>query len=316
MKILVTGGAGFIGSVVVDRLVEAGHKISVVDNLYSGYKENINKQANFHHVDITNFSALKGVFELEKPEFVIHSAAQVQPVYSVSHPVEDATINILGSINILECCRDFGIKKIVNICTGGALYGNPVYLPADEEHPIQPISPYGISKRAVEYYLYAYHQNFGLDYVSLRFSNVYGVHDDLKSKRVIPMFIYKFLKDESPIITGDGTQGRDFIYIDDVAEAIIKALHTTPKDKCLNIGTEKVVSINDLFHQIRNILGLKIAPTYVPERVGEVQNIYLKAQRAREQLDWAPKYDMQTGLQKTIQWFKEKYDREGLPESI
>jgi len=307
-KVLVTGGAGFIASHVVDLLLKKGYEVIIVDNLYSGYKKNINPQAKFYENDITNFNELSKIFEKEKPDFVIHAAAQIQVIYSLENPQFDALTNIIGGINVLECSRNFNIQKIVYLSTGGALYGEPEYLPADEEHPIKPISAYGASKRALEYYLYLYNINYNLDFVGLRFSNVYGVRDDLKSNRVIPNFIKSFLENKKPFITGDGGQGRDFIYVGDVVEAIILALEKETKDKFFNIGTEKIISMNELFSSIKNILDSDLEPEYVEARKGEVQQIYLKNKKAREQLGWKPTTDLNKGLEKTIKWFKEVFN--------
>lgn len=304
-KVLITGGAGFIASHVADLLLEKGYDVIIVDNLYSGYKKNINKKAKFYKIDITNLNALKKVFKKEKPDKVVHAAAQIQVIYSLENPQFDALTNIIGGINVLECCREFKVKKIVYLSTGGALYGEPEYLPADEDHPIKPICPYGASKRALEYYLYLYNINYGLNFIGLRFSNVYGVRDDLKSNRVTMNFINSFLENKSPFITGDGKQGRDFIYVEDVADAVVLALEKEPKDRFINIGTEKIISINELFSTIKEILNSKIKPKYIEARKGEVQQIYLKNQKAREQLGWTPKTTFEQGLEKTVEWFKQ-----------
>jgi len=303
-KVLVTGGAGFIASHIVDLLLAKGYNVVVVDNLYSGYEKNINKKAKFYKADITKLDNLKKIFEKEKPDKVVHAAAQVQVLYSMQNPQFDALTNIIGGINVLECCKEFKVRKIVYLSTGGALYGEPEYLPADESHPIKPICPYGASKRAFEYYLYLYNVNYGLNFVVLRFSNVYGSRDYLKSNHVIPKFIGAFLENKSPLITGDGRQGRDFIYVSDVADAVVLALEKEPKDKFINIGTEKLISINELFSTIKEILNSDLKPEYVDARKGEVQQIYLKNQKARQQLDWKPKTNLKQGLEKTIDWFK------------
>ncbi|MBW2976266.1 NAD-dependent epimerase/dehydratase family protein [Candidatus Woesearchaeota archaeon] len=306
MRILVTGGAGFIGSHIVDRLIHRGFKVTVVDSLSTGYLSNINPKAKFYKVDIQNIESLKKVFKKEKPAKVIHAAAQIKVLLSVSDPVYDAKVNIIGGLNVLECCKEFEVKKIAYLSTGGALYGNPKYIPADEDHPINPISPYGISKRALELYLQNYSINFNLDFVSLRFSNVYGPRDEPKSCHVIPLFIHNMLNNESPTIFGDGSQGRDFIYVNDVVDAVMLALDKNPKDKFLNVGTEKLISIYNLFNSIRVLLKMKLEPRYVECRKGEVKEIYLNAKKAEEQLGWKAKINLREGLMETIKWFKEK----------
>lgn len=307
MKILVTGGAGFIASNLVDELVKLKHTVIVIDNLSAGNKENINKSAKFYKVDITDEKAVKAVFEKEKPEVVVHAAAQIQVVYSTKEPVKDAMINIIGGLNILNCCRDFKVNRFIYMCTGGALYGEPEYLPADEDHPIHPISPYGISKHSLELYTYAYHVNFGLDFVVLRFSNVYGIRDSVGSGRVIPLMVDNMLKGKSPTITGDGKQARDFIYVLDVVDGVIKAINVDTKKlkhRYFNIGSEYMVSINDVYSEIKKILKSDVKPIFIEARAGEVAQIYLKAERARKELGWKPRYSFEQGLKEYIEWFK------------
>lgn len=304
-KVLVSGGAGFIASNVVDKLVEKGYEVVIVDNLSSGYEKNLHKDAKFYKVDIREMDSLKEVFEKEKPDYVVHAAAQVQVVLSVEEPAMDAGINVIGSLNLLECCRLNPIKKFVYLCTGGALYGDPEYLPADEGHPIKPICPYGVSKHTAEIYLEMYHKTFGLDYVSLRFANVYGVRDDLKSKRVIPMFVDALLRGDKPKITGDGAQARDFINVKDVARAVVLAMETETEDRNFNIGSEELTTIKELFYKITKTLGMDIEPELIPSRAGEVQQIYLKAEKAENQLGWKCSIQLQDGLKEYIEWFKE-----------
>lgn len=306
MKILVTGGAGFIGSHIVDRLIQKKMEVVVVDNLSTGYKENINPKSKFYKADITDVTPLKKIFKNEKPDYVIHAAANISVRESVKNPMHDAKINIAGSLNVLECCREFKIRKIIYLCTGGALYGNPEYLPADENHPVNPISPYGISKRAVELYLQGYFIQHNLDFISLRFSNVYGPRDNIKSGHVIPSFICHLLNNNSPTITGDGSQGRDFIYVDDVVAAVMLSLDKAPKDRFLNVGTEKIISINDLFEEIKRIFNVQLEPKYIKERKGDVKQICLDAKKAKRQLGWAAETNLRDGLIKTIKWLKER----------
>ncbi|MFH1511563.1 MAG: SDR family NAD(P)-dependent oxidoreductase [Candidatus Woesearchaeota archaeon] len=301
-KVLVTGGAGFIGSHVVDLLIEKGYKVVVVDDLSSGYAKNLNRKARFCKVDIRDQKKLRDVFRKEQPQFVVHAAAQVQVVRSVNDPAEDASINVIGGINVLECCKAYKVKKFVYMCTGGALYGEPNYLPADEEHLIMPIAPYGASKHCIEHYCYLYNYNFGLDYVVLRFSNVYGPRDDPKSGRLIPNFVGAMLSKKRPFITGDGTQGRDFIYVLDVARAVVKALEKRTKSRYFNIGTEKVISVNDIYSITESILKTGIRPKYVAKRPGEVQQIYLKASLAYKELGWKASVGIVEGLKAYIEW--------------
>jgi UDP-glucose 4-epimerase len=305
-RIMITGGAGFIGSHIADKLIEKGFEVIVVDNLSTGNKNNVNPKALFYKSDITHMKELEKIFEKERPVKVIHAAANIKVRFSVDNPIYDAKINIMGGLNILECCKKFKVKKIVYLSTGGALYGNPKYVPVDENHSIKPISPYGLSKYALEQYLDLYKLLYSIDFISLRFSNVYGPRDDIHSDHVIPLFIHKMLNNKSPAITGDGSQGRDFIYVDDVINAVMISLDKNPKDRFLNIGTEEVISINDLFNKLKGILKIKIKPKYTKERKGDVKQIYLNAKKAKEQLGWEAKTSLREGLTDTIKWFKEK----------
>ncbi len=304
MKILVTGGAGFIGSNVADLLIERKDSVVIVDNLSSGSMDNVNRRARFYNVDIKNFKQLEDVFEKERPDKVVHAAAQVQVVKSMEDPVFDASTNILGSINVLECCKKFKIKKIIYLCTGGALYGNPRYLPADEKHPIDPISAYGVSKYTVEKYLYMYNVNYGLDFISLRFANVYGTRDSVGSGRVIPAFVNCLLNNKRPYITGEGKQTRDFIFVKDVAKAVVLALDKDTENRYFNIGSEEITSINELFNLIKKILKSDIKPEYINERKGEVQEIYLKAGLAWKELAWKAEISLEEGLKQYIDSLK------------
>ena len=305
-SILVTGGAGFIGSHIVDRLIEKRFNVIVLDDLSSGYRENINPKAHFYKADITNAKKLESIFRKEMPTYVVHAAANIKVSHSVKNPIYDAKTNIIGGINVIKCSKQNNVKKIIYLSTGGALYGNPEYLPVDEHHQIKPISPYGVSKYAIELYLYSYFINFNMNFVTLRFSNVYGPRDRIKSDHVIPSFIYKLLNKKSPIITGDGNQGRDFIYVEDVVSAVMLSLKRKTKDKVFNIGTEKLISINELFYEVKNILKVNVEPKYVEKRKGDVKEVYLNAKRAKEHLGWKPVTDLQSGLKATIKWFKEK----------
>ena len=304
MKVLVTGGAGFIGSNVVDLLMERKDQVVIADNLSSGSMNNVNRRARFYNVDIKNFKQLEDVFEKERPDKVVHAAAQVQVVKSMEDPVFDASTNILGSINVLECCKKFKVKKIIYLCTGGALYGNPKYLPADEKHPIDPISGYGVSKYTVEKYLYMYNINYGLDFISLRFANVYGPRDSVGSGRVIPAFVNFLLSNKRPYITGEGKQTRDFIFVKDVAKAVVLALDKDTESKYFNIGSEKITSINELFNVIKKLLKSDIKPEYINERKGEVQEIYLKAELARKELNWKAEVSLEEGLKQYVDSLK------------
>ncbi len=306
-NVLVTGGAGFIGSNIVDLLIGNGYNISVIDNLYTGKKENLNKNARFYRRDIRNRN-LKEVFKKEKPEFVIHLAAQVNVRKSMSDPEFDADVNIMGTINLLECCKNFNIEKIVYASSGGAVYGEPQYLPADESHPINPISQYGASKHAVEHYLELYWKNFGIDYVSLRYSNVFGPRQDpFGEGGVVAIFIGKFLKNLKPVIFGDGNQTRDFVYVGDVANANLVSLIKKTDTRIFNIGAGIETSVNEISEKLKNILNSKIVPIYGDAIKGEVRRIYLDVSLAEKELGWKPGVTLDNGLRKTIEWFNGEF---------
>ena len=297
MKVLVTGGAGFIGSHLVDEASEEGYDVVTIDNLNNGKLENLNKDAKFYKVDIVDIDNLSLVFEKEKPDYIIHLAAQISLRESLKNPIYDAEQNILGSINILECCRKFNVKKVV-YASSAAVYGFPKYLPVDEKHPINPFSPYGVSKHTVEHYLQYYHENFEIDYIILRYSNVYGERQDpLGEAGVIAIFIDKLKKGERPIIFGDGEQTRDFVYAKDVVEANLLALEKETENKVFNISTNTETSVNELFKKIKEIMNSNINPIY-KNPIKEVRNIRLDNSLAEKELNWKPKVELNEGLKK------------------
>lgn len=303
MKILVTGGAGFIGSHLVDRLIGEGHKVFVIDNLSSGKRENLNPKAKFYQADIQD-QKISNIFKKEKPEIVFHYAAQIDLRKSVEKPIEDAKINILGSLNILENCKKFKIKKIVFASTGGAMYGEAKILPTPEDYPTNPPSPYGIAKLTIEKYLNYYYQIFGLPYVALRLANVYGPRQNSKGEAgVIAIFCDKMLKGEQPIIYGNGEQSRDFVFVDDVAEANILAMKSK-KVGIFNIGTGKETDINAIFEKTKKLTGAKCKKIHIPAKIGEQRRSYLDYSRIKKELGWQPKYNFTDGLKKTVDWFK------------
>lgn len=213
MKVLVTGGAGFIGSHIVDSLIAKNYRVVVIDNLSTGRREFVNKRAKFYQRDITK--KITDIFMKEKPEIVIHAAAQVMLRRSIDEPEFDAQTNIIGTIRVLEACRKSGVKRIIYTSTGGARYGEPQYLPADETHQIRPLAPYGISKHTAEHYIDVYSRLYGIDYLIFCFGNVYGPRDDPRFGRVIAVFSEAILQGRRPIIFGDGKQTRDFVYVGD-----------------------------------------------------------------------------------------------------
>jgi len=300
MKILVTGGAGFIGSHLSDRLIKEGHNVIVVDNLSTGKKENINKKAKFYKIDICS-PKISLIFKKEKPETVFHLAAQINVRKSVEDPIKSAKTNILGSLNILENCKKYKIKKIIFTSTGGAIYGEANKIPTPESYPANPISPYGIEKLTIEKYLNYYYQIFKIPYIALRLSNVYGPRQNSKGEAgVVGIFIDKMLSKGQPIINGSGKQTRDFIYVEDVVSACLKAMEYKGKKEIFNIGTGIETSINELYKIISKLLKTKIKPKYAPEKPGDLKRSCLNISLAKKELKWEPKFDLEKGLKKQL----------------
>jgi len=305
VKILITGGAGFIGSNIADRLIRDKYRVVVVDDLSTGKKENVSSQAKFYRCDVRD-KDITDIFKKEKPEIVIHNAAQISVRISVDDPVADADINIGGSLNILEACKKYNVEKVIFASSGGTVYGEQKYYPADEKHPLSPISPYGVAKLSVEKYLYYYSYNFGLRYVALRYANIYGPGQDPYGEAgVVAIFSEKILNKENPIINGDGKQTRDYVFVGDVVEANIRAIKGEFTGE-LNIGTGKETSVVDLFSIIKRISGNEsIEEIHGPPKEGEQKRSSLSSEKAKTFLGWEPKVSIEEGLKLTYKWFKE-----------
>ena len=304
MKILVIGGAGFIGSHIVDLLIDKGHKVVVVDDLRTGNKENLDSKAKLYELDMTK-KELESVFVTEKPDMVCHQAAQVNVRISLKDPLADAYNNILGTINILECCKRHNVKKIVYASSGGARYGEPDEIPCKESHKIMPLSPYGISKHTAEHYVKLYSKLYGFDYNIVAYSNVYGPRQDPKGEAgVIALFLDWAMNDKECTIFGDGEQTRDYVYVGDVARANVLALEKETKSKNFNIGTGKLISVNDLFNMIKKIVG-QGSSKHENALAGEVRDIALNCSLAKKELSWESEMSIEDGLKKTADWFKE-----------
>lgn len=302
-KIIVSGGAGFIGSHLVDKLIEEGHQVVVIDNLSTGRKENLNPKAKFYELDICD-SKISQIFQEEKPEIVFHLAAQIDVHKSVKNPIENAKINILGTLNILENCRKTSVKKFIFTSSGGAIYGDTDIIPTSEANPENPESPYGIAKLTVEKYLYFYEKSFNLSYVALRFANVYGPRQNSKGEGgIIAIFCDKMLKNEEVIINGDGEQSRDFVYVDDAVEAAILAIESK-KSGFYNIGTAKETSINEIFRKIKELTNSNCQEIHGPAKPDEQERSCLDFSKVEKELNWQPKYNLEKGLKETIEWFK------------
>lgn len=304
-RVLVTGGAGFIGSHVVDLLLAEGHKVAVVDNLSTGRRENVNPQADFFLVDIGS-PDLAAVFDAVRPQAVVHLAAQASVPVSVADPARDAAVNILGSVNLLQQSVRAGVDKFVYVSTGGALYGEPQYLPCDEDHPIVPLSPYGVSKHTVEHYLHFYRQVHGLAYTVLRLANVYGPRQDpFGEAGVVAIFTQRMLDGEQVVIYGSGEQERDFVYVLDCARAAVLAL-SRGDGQAYNIGCGRGTTINALFALMRSITGYTLEPRYDPPRPGDVFRSFLNADKARRELGWEPTVSLDEGLRRTVAHFRRR----------
>ncbi|MFP4394968.1 MAG: NAD-dependent epimerase/dehydratase family protein [Anaerolineales bacterium] len=304
-KILVTGGCGFIGSHVVDAFLAQGYEVVVVDNLSAGSLKNLNPQAKFYEVDIRS-AELADIFDIERPDFVDHHAAQIDVRLSAEKPCYDADVNILGTLNLLECAVRLDVKKFIFISSGGAVYGEPEYLPCDEAHPIQPLSPYGVSKHAIELYLYLYKEIRGLDYTILRYANVYGPRQDPQGEAgVVAIFTDQMLRDDQVTINGSGEQLRDFVYVEDCVAANLLAA----KDRAgqiYNIGTGRGISVNELFHTLAEITGYQREPYYGPAKLGETFRSYLAAEKAHQGLGWEPTVTLEEGVRRTVAYFSQK----------
>jgi len=304
-KILVTGGAGFIGSHVVDLFLAKGYEVVVLDDLSTGRRSNLNPQAKFYQIDIRS-SEIRDVFAAEKPDYISHHAAQMDVRRSVAQPLFDADVNILGSINLIESAREFGVKHFVYISSGGAAYGEPERLPCDEEHPINPICQYGASKHTVEHYLYMYHVNYGLNYTVLRYPNVFGPRQNPEGEAgVVAIFAGKMLADEPVIVNGDGEQTRDFVYVGDCAYANYLAVTIDHQPGIYNLGWSRPTSINDIFFTLAKATGYNHPIQHGPSKVGETRHIYLDARKAARELGWAPTVTLEQGLEKTVAYVKD-----------
>ncbi|MCX6803945.1 MAG: GDP-mannose 4,6-dehydratase [Candidatus Diapherotrites archaeon] len=303
MKVLVTGGAGFIGSRIVDFLIKAGHETVVIDNLSTGRKDFVNPKAIFYQADITK--SLDTIFHKETPEIVIHTAAQTMLRYSIENPIFDATTNIIGTINVLEACKKFKVKKIIYTSTGGARVGEPKYLPVDENHPLNPSSPYGISKHSAEHYVWLYNQLCGIDYLIFCFGNVYGPRDNPKSNRATPIFSWKILTNQVPQIFGDGNQTRDFIYVLDLAEFIVANMTKSPEHKLFHLANGEQTSVNELFALLKEFSQTKIEAIHTESIKGEIRDIVLDTRLAQKELNWKPKTTFREGIKETFNWMKE-----------
>lgn len=305
MKLLVTGGAGFIGSHIVDRLVQEGHEVVVVDNLATGKRRNINRSAKFYKVDIRSWR-LERIFRNERPNVVMHLAAQMDVRKSVEDPVFDAEVNILGTLNVCREAVKHGVRKVVFSSSGGAIYGEQTAFPAPEAHGTNPLSPYGLSKLCGEQYLSYYQRVSGLQVVSLRYANVYGPRQDPEGEAgVVAIFIRKMLNNEQAVINGNGRQTRDFVFVDDVAEANLAVMGQETQG-VYNVGTGQETSINDLFRVLIQHTGSSSKEMHGPAKKGEQARSVIDNAKLRNDVSWEPKTDLNEGLRMTVEYFRGK----------
>lgn len=303
MKILVTGGAGFIGSHVVDRLILEGNEVVVVDNLSTGKRKHVNKKAVFYKMDIQS-KRIDKVLRNERPRVLIHLAAQMNVRHSTENPQFDAQVNILGTINLLEHAVRHGVRKVTFASSGGAIYGEQEVFPAPENHRTEPVSPYGISKLAGEKYLAYFANATGLRFVALRLANVYGPRQDSDGEAgVVAIFTKKMLQNEQPIINGTGKQTRDFIYVDDVVEAILVTLGEDVQG-IFNVGTGQETPINDGYRILKGLTNSQCKDLFGAAKKGEQYRSVLDVRKIRETFGWDPQTSFQEGLQKTVEYFK------------
>jgi len=309
VKILVTGGAGFIGSHVVDAFVAAGHAVAVVDNLSTGNRRWLNPKASFHAVDLRS-ARLDEVFSAERPEAVAHLAAQAAVGRSVVDPAFDASVNIAGGLNLLDCCRRFGVGRMIYSSSGGAGYGDTDVIPTPEEHASWPVSPYGITKVAVEQYVQTLGPLWGMRGISLRYANIYGPRQNPEGEAgVIAIFCHRLLSGQPMIINGDGRQTRDFVHVEDVARANVLALERADVTGAVNIGTGIETSVTEIATSLRAAAGSPTPPEHAPARPGEQRRSCLDPSRAGRALGWRPGVSLRDGLAATYDFFKKETNR-------
>lgn len=305
MKILITGGAGFIASHIADAYIELGHEVVIVDNLSTGNLKNLNSKAKFIEADITDKEKIQEIIRTERPEVINHHAAHIQVGYSVKNPQFDAENNIIGLLNIMEAAKEVPIKKVIMAATGGAMYGNK-QTPFNESMKAEPLSPYGISKRAGELYLNYYHELYQIPFISLRYSNVYGPRQNAHGESgVIAIFTEMIADGKTPAINGDGTHTRDYVYVEDVARANVLALNSDFVGE-LNIGTKTEISTNEVFRKVVNEMGINIEEKHIEERPGEQVTSSLDYSKAREILAWEPHVDFDEGVKRVVEWYKNR----------
>ena len=303
MKILVTGGAGFIASHIVDAYVNLGHSVAVIDDLSTGKRSNLNPAAKLHQADIRDAGAVAKIFAEGAFEVVNHHAAQMDVRRSVADPVFDASVNVVGVLTLLEAAVRNGVKRVIFASSGGAIYGEQEKFPADESHPTRPISPYGVAKLTTEQYLFFYKAVYGLDSVALRYANVYGPRQNPEGEAgVVAIFTTKMLKGEQPVINGDGKQTRDYVFVGDVVRANVLALDAR-SSSVFNVGTGVETNVNELFGMLRKLTGSSCEERHAEAKKGEQLRSVLDFGRLRRELGWLPAVSMTDGFRTTVEFF-------------
>ena len=303
MRILVTGGAGFIGSHLVDGFINAGHQVAVIDDLSSGRRENLNPQARFYQLDVQD-PAVGDLFRRETPEVMCHHAAQMDVRRSVADPRFDARVNLLGLLNLMENARQHGLKRVLFASTGGAIYGEQDIYPAPETHKTEPLSPYGVAKLASERYLFFYYATYGISYTAMRYANVYGPRQNPHGEAgVVAIFTEKLLRGEHPVINGDGTQTRDYVYVGDLVRANLAALQSDFVG-AVNLGTGIETDVNTIFRLLARLCGSSLAERHGPPKLGEQLRSVIDNAQAQRVLRWQPQVSLEDGLRHTVDFFR------------
>jgi UDP-glucose 4-epimerase len=313
LKVLVTGGAGFIASHVADAFIKRGDSVVVIDNLSSGTRENLNPKAEFIEGDITDAKLVRSVFAAHKFDIINHHAAQLDVRKSVADPVFDCTQNIIGTLNLLEAAKEQGgLKRFMFASTGGAIYGEQDYFPADEQHPTRPMSQYGVAKRSIELYLGCYEAIYGIPYVSFRYTNVYGPRQSPHGEAgVVAIFTEKLLNREECVINGEGTQTRDYVYVGDVVRAHMLALDKLQGSDIINVCTAKETDVNEIFDILsQHTTGGSAKAKHGAAKAGEQQRSVCSYDHARHAMGWTPQMKLEDGLKETVNFFKRKHEKE------
>jgi UDP-glucose 4-epimerase len=306
MRVLVTGGAGFIGSHLVDAIIADGHEAIIIDSLATGVRENIHPQARFYEADIRDATAVETLFARERPEVLIHQAAQLDVRRSVADPAYDADVNVVGTLRLLQAGLQHGLKKVIFASSGGAIYGDTEVIPTPETHPAAPISPYGVAKLSIEHYLHYYQVVQGLPYVALRYANVYGPRQNPHGEAgVIAIFSERLLRGQTATIYGDGLNSRDYVYVADVVAANLRAL-ASDRSGAYNVGTGIETDVNTVFRRINDLTEAGAEERHGEAKAGEQRRSCLNTALAQHDLGWQPEIGFEEGLRRTVEFFIDK----------